>query len=73
MNPQHTKGHNVNGDHNTKPAPRLPILAMFGFLGLLGGALTWVLSGHWEWIAVGVGIFLATGVIGAAIDSGEKR
>lgn len=62
-----------NHDHRDKPAPRLPILAMFGFLGLLGGALAWVLSGYWEWIAVGLAVFLGAGVIGAAVDSADKR
>lgn len=63
----------MNSDHRNKPAPRLPILVMFGLLGLLGGALAWVLSGYWEWVAVGVAVFLGAGVIGAAIDSSETR
>ncbi|WP_158102941.1 hypothetical protein [Lentzea kentuckyensis] len=50
---------------------RLPVLAAFGFLGLLGGLLGWVLSGYWQFAAVGAAAFLACAVIGAAIDNGR--
>lgn len=63
----------MNNRRPDQHAPRLPVLAVFGFLGLLGGALAWVLSGTWEWMAVGVAVFLAAGIIGAAIDSADKR
>lgn len=62
----------MNNHHRNNPTPHMPIYVMFGFLGLLGGALAWVLSGHWEWIAVGVAVFLGAGVIGAAVDSRDK-
>lgn len=59
-------------DHRPPPA-RLPVLAAFGFLGLLGGALSWVLTGDWRWIAIGIAVFLAAAVVGAALDSDGKR
>jgi len=61
----------VNNHHRRRE--KLPVLAAFGFLGLLGGALAWVLSGHWEWIAVGAAVFLAVAVIGAALDSSDDQ
>jgi len=50
----------------------LPIMAMFGFLAVLGGLLGWVLSGMWQFAAVGAALFLAFAIIAAAVDNGER-
>lgn len=51
----------------------LPIMAMFGFLCALGGLLGWVLSGMWQFAAIGAALFLGFSVIAAAVDNGEHK
>lgn len=51
---------------------RLPVLAMFGALGVLGGLVGWVMSGLWKLAVLGLAVFLACAIIGAALDSQRK-
>lgn len=51
----------------------LPIMAVFGFLGALGGLLGWILSGMWQFGAVGGALFLGFAIIAAAVDNGEHK
>lgn len=52
--------------------PRLPVLVAFGMLAVIGGVVGWVLSGQWKLAVIGVGVFFACSIIGAALDSQRK-
>lgn len=50
-------------------ARKMAPLAAFGFIGLLASALMLVLTGWWQWLAIGAFVLLTSAVIGAVLDS----